>query len=402
MSGDDKSARVRDDERQSGDAHESSVGRPTWAEIDLDALASNFGEVRRVVGAGVKVMCVVKADAYGHGAARCAQRLEAEGADWFAVALPEEGVELREAGITKPILCLEGFWEGQAGLCVKQKLTPIIFRLDTARAFDRAAREANEVAEIHVKIDTGMNRLGVRAEDAAEFASRLREFQNLRVGGLLTHFASADEAAAEEFTRGQAARFASAVETFRTHGHEPTVEHLSNSAATFAEPAARGTLVRPGGVLYGLWRDVLRPQLIAPTLRAVMSLRSRITLLKRVPAGETLGYGRTHTLRRDSLIATLPIGYADGYRRELSDHTPVIVRGHFARVVGRISMDLTIVDVTDVPGVQSDDIATLIGADGNHAINAEDLARDAATISYEITCGIGARVPRRYKFQVAS
>jgi alanine racemase len=400
MSGDDKSTRAVSDERQSGDAREPSVGRPTWAEIDLDALASNLREVRRVVGAGVKVMCVVKADAYGHGAARCARRLEAEGADWFAVALPEEGVELRAAGITKPILCLEGFWEGQAGLCVKQNLTPIIFRLDTARAFDRAAREAGEVAEVHVKIDTGMNRLGVRADDASEFASRLREFQNLRVGGLLTHFASADEAAAEEFTRGQVARFASAVETFRAHGHEPAVEHLSNSAATFAEPAARGTLVRPGGVLYGLWRDVLRPQLIAPPLRAVMSLRSRITLLKRVPAGETLGYGRTRTLTRDSLIATLPIGYADGYRRVLSNRSPVIVRGHFAPVVGRVSMDLTIIDVTDVPGVRSDDTATLIGADGDRAINAEDLARDAATISYEITCGIGARVPRRFKSKV--
>jgi alanine racemase len=400
MSGDDKSTRARGDEEPPDDARESSVGRPTWAEIDLDALASNFGEVRRVVGADVKVMCVVKADAYGHGAARCAQRLEAEGADWFAVALPEEGIELREAGIAKPILCLEGFWDGQAGLCVKQKLTPIIFRLDTARAFERAAREVGEVAEVHVKIDTGMNRLGVRAEDAAEFAARLHEFQNIRVGGLLTHFASADEAAAEEFTRGQAARFAAAVKTFRAHGHEPAVEHLSNSAATFAEPAARGSMVRPGGVLYGLWRDVLRPQSVAPPLRAVMSLRSRITLLKRVPAGETLGYGRTHTLRRDSLIATLPIGYADGYRRALSNRARVIVRGRFALVVGRVSMDLTIVDVTDVPGVQSDDTATLIGAEGDRAINAEDLARDAATISYEITCGIGARVPRKFKSKV--
>jgi alanine racemase len=386
-----------DDDKQSNVTHESSGGRPTWAEIDLDALASNFREVRRVAGDGVRVMCVVKADAYGHGATRCARRLEREGADWFAVALPEEGVELREAGVARPVLCLEGFWERQAALCVRHNLTPIIFRLDVAEAFDHAAREAGTVADVHIKIDTGMNRLGVRADDVSEFAARLRAFKNLRVGGLLTHFASADETEADEFTRGQAARFASAVETFRAHGHEPTVEHLSNSAATFARVAPRGSMVRPGGVLYGLWRDVLRPQSEPPPLRPVMSLRSRITLLKRVPAGETLGYGRTHTLTRASLIATLPIGYADGYRRALSNRERVIVRGHFAPVTGRVSMDLTIIDVTDIHGVSEDDAATLIGSDGDLYITAEEIARDASTISYEITCGIGARVPRKYK-----
>jgi alanine racemase len=151
-----------------------SGGRLTWAEIDLDALASNFREVRRIAGEGARVMCVVKADAYGHGARECARRLEREGADWFAVALPEEGLQLREAGVTKPILCLEGFWEGQAALCVRHNLTPIIFRLDVADRLDRAAREAGLVADAHVKIDTGMNRLGVRPDEAAEFAARLR------------------------------------------------------------------------------------------------------------------------------------------------------------------------------------------------------------------------------------
>ncbi|MCA1629300.1 MAG: alanine racemase [Acidobacteria bacterium] len=375
-------------------------GRPTRAEIDLGALASNFRAVRALVGAGVRVMCVVKADAYGHGARECARRLEGEGADWFAVALPEEGIQLRDAGVGKPILCLEGFWEGQAALCVQARLTPIVFRLDTAAALDRAAREAGVVAEVHVKIDTGMNRLGVRADGAAEFAARLRDFRNIRVGGLLTHFASADEARASEFTRAQVARFASAAETFRALGHEPVVEHLSNSAATFAEPAARGGMVRPGGVLYGLWRDVLMPSDDAPPLRPVMAWRTRVALLKRVPAGETLGYGRTHALARASLIATLPVGYADGYRRELSNRGRVVVRGRFAPVVGRVSMDLTIIDVTDVPDASEDDEVTLIGADGDSAITAEDLARDAGTISYEITCGVGARVPREYKSKV--
>jgi alanine racemase len=387
----------KDDNFQNADhTRDSSARRPTCAEIDLDALAWNFREVRRVAGEGVRVMCVVKADAYGHGARECALRLEREGADWFAVALPEEGVALRDAGVTKPILCLEGFWEGQAALCVGERLTPIVFGLDTVEQFDRAAREANIVADVHVKIDTGMNRLGVRADEAAEFAARLRDFKNIRVGGLLTHFASADELEAEGFTRGQAARFASAVETFRAVGHKPTVEHLSNSAATFARVAAGASLVRPGGALYGLWRDVLRPQSTPPALRPVMAWRTRITLLKRVPAGETLGYGRTHTLKRDSLIATLPVGYADGFRRALSNRGRVLVRGHFAPVVGRVSMDLTIIDVTEVPGVSQDDPVTLIGADGDRKITAEEFARAAGTISYEITCGVGARVPRRF------
>jgi alanine racemase len=388
---------MSEQDKGSNVTREQSGGRPTCAEIDLDALASNFREVRRVAGEGARVMCVVKADAYGHGARECARRLEHEGADWFAVALPEEGLQLREAGVTKPVLCLEGFWAGQAALCVRHSLTPIIFRLDVAEQFDRAAREAGVVADVHVKIDTGMNRLGVRAGDAAEFAARLREFKNLRVGGMLTHFASADEMGAAEFTRAQVERFAAAVATFRAAGHEPSVEHLSNSAATFTRVAPRGSMVRPGGVLYGLWRDVLRPQTESPHLRPVMSLRSRITLLKRVAAGETLGYGRTHTLARESLIATLPLGYADGYRRALSNRGRVIVRGRFVPVVGRVSMDLTIIDVTDIPGVSEDDAATLIGADGDLSITAEEVACDTGTISYEITCGVGARVPRQFK-----
>ena len=375
-------------------------GRPTWAEIDLDALASNFRAVKRLVGAGVRVMCVVKADAYGHGAAACARRLAAEGADWFAVALPEEGFELRRSGVSQPILCLAGFWEGQAGRCVAEKLTPVVYGFEVAEALDRAARDAGTVAEAHVKIDTGTGRLGVRYEEASEFAARLGELKNLRLTGLLTHFAAADEAARDEFTREQIGRFRAAVAEFRARGHEPAIEHLSNSAATFAHPAARGSLVRPGGVLYGLWRDAIQTAgQPPPPLRPVMSVRSRVALVKRVPAGETLGYGRTYTLGRDSLIATLPVGYADGLRRALSNRGRVIVRGQFAHIVGRISMDLTLVDVTDVRGVAAGDEATLLGESGGLCITAEELAREADTISYEITCGIGRRVPRRYSGQ---
>jgi alanine racemase len=234
----------------------------------------------------------------------------------------------------------------------------------------------------------------VRHDAAGAFAAELRKFKHLRVGGLLTHFAAADEAERDEFTLAQSEAFRAAALAFRSAGHEPSFEHLSNSAATFAHPAERGSMVRPGGVLYGLWRDVLQPKNRPAPLRAVMCLRSRVALLKRVPAGDTLGYGRTFELRRDSLIATLPVGYADGYPRAVSNRGRVIVRGRFAPVVGRISMDLTLVDVTDVPGVAEDDEATLLGDSGGLSITAEEIAKLSGTISYEITCGVSRRVPR--------
>ena len=364
----------------------------------MDALAANFNAVRRLVGGDVRVMAVVKADAYGHGAVGCARRLAVEGADWFGVALPEEGVELRAAGIAQPVLCLEGFWEGQAGALIKHSLTPVVYRLDMAEAFDSAAREAGVVADVHVKIDTGMGRLGVRHEAAAEFARAVKKFTHLRVDGLMTHFASADDAARDPFTEEQSARFRAAQDAFRAAGHEPTFIDTANSAATFAHPAARGNLVRPGGVLYGLWRDVLqRAQDGLPEFRPVMNVRSRIILLKWIWAGETVGYGGTFAATRPTLVATVPVGYHDGYARALSNRGRVIVRDCYAPVAGRISMDLTLLDVTDVPGVERGDQVTLIGADGELSVPAEDVAELANTISYEITCGVSARVPRRFK-----
>jgi alanine racemase len=381
------------------DAAATFAVRPTWAEIDLDALAANFRAVRRLVGSEVKVMAVVKADAYGHGAAVCARRLAAEGADWFGVALPEEGIELRGAGVTQPILCFEGFWEGQAGALLTHRLVPVVYRLDMAAEFDRAARREGIVADVHVKIDTGMGRLGVRHAEAAEFARSIKKFANLRVGGLMTHFASADEAARDPFTEEQLTRFRAAHDAFRAAGHAPDFVDMANSAATFAHPATRGNMVRPGGVLYGLWRDVLQRAQAGglPEFRPVLNLRSRIILLKWIGAGETLGYGCTFKATRPTLVATVPIGYHDGYARALSNSGRVIVRGRFAPVAGRISMDLTLLDVTDVPGVEHGDRVTLIGADGELSVAAEDIGKLAGTISYEITCGISARVPRRFK-----
>ena len=340
---------------------ENAGGRPTWAEIDLTALAENFHLVRNRVGPEVRVMAVVKANAYGHGAVECARRLERAGADWFGVALPEEGIELRNAGITRPILCLAGFWGEQATACLQHQLVPVVYRLDMIEAFDRAARERQVVADVHVKIDTGMGRLGVRFDKVPDFAGGLKRFKNIRVDGFMTHFAAADEPSCELLTNDQSQRFEKAVSTFREHGFEPTYRHLANSAAIFGQSNAWGNLVRPGGVLYGLWRDILAPEDRNVSLRPVMSLHSRITLLKWVPQGETVGYGCTFEASRKTLVATVPIGYDDGYMRALSNRGHAIIRGVYVTVIGRISMDLTLIDVTNVPGVQTEDEVVLIG-----------------------------------------
>jgi alanine racemase len=378
------------------DKEETIPHRSTWAEVDLDALAANFRIIRNQVGANVKIMAAVKANAYGHGAVECARRLEAEGVDWFGVALPEEGIELRQAGITKPILCLGGFWPGQEHACLQFDLTPVVYRLDMIESLDRAAADAGRTADVHLKIDTGMGRLGVRADALNEFCDALEKFEHVRIDGLMTHFAAADDADRQEFTNEQFARFNAAVNTFRGRGFTPAQIHAANSAAIFGNPQTWANMVRPGGALYGFSRDVLPPSIEAPPFRPVMSLHSRIMLLKKVGKGAKLGYGCTFETERDSLIATLPIGYDDGYRRALSNRGRVIVRGTFAPVVGRVSMDLTLIDVTDVPKVALDDEVILLGRHGKLSITAEDIGEAIGTISYEVSCGISARVPRKY------
>ena len=375
---------------------DQSLNRPTWAEIDLDALAHNFHTIRKHVGPQVKLLAAVKANAYGHGAIECSRRLQHEGVDWFGVALPEEGIELRLGGITKPILCLGGFWEGQAKACLQNNLTPVVYRLDIIESLDRAAAAAGTIADVHVKIDTGMGRLGVRSGELPEFCDGLKRFKSVRVDGLMTHLAAADDEAHQEFTNDQLEQFQQAVAVFRERGFAPSHVHAANSAGFFAFSDSWGNMIRPGGTLYGFSRDVLPANIEVPSLRPVLSLYSRIMLLKQVPKGEKLGYGCTFETTRDSVIATIPIGYDDGYRRVLSNRGRVIVGGKFAPVVGRVSMDLTLIDVTDVPAVALDDRVTLLGKDGELSISAEDLGELAGTISYEITCGISGRVPRRH------
>jgi alanine racemase len=373
--------------------------RPTWAEIDLNNLAANFNQIKQRVSTTARVMAVVKANAYGHGAVECARRLAREGADWFGVALPEEGIELRDAGIAQPILCLAGYWPGQAAACIRHRLTTVVYRLEMIDALNQAAANAGVVADVHVKIDTGMGRLGVRFDQLSEFVAALNQFRNVRIDGIMTHLAAADDASCQPLTSDQIQRFDDAVTVFRDHGYRPTHLHLANSAGVYGHRESWGNLVRPGGALYGLWRDVLPLSVSKPGLLPVMSLHSRICLLKWVPPGETIGYGCTFEASRRSLIATVPAGYHDGYMRGLSNRGHVIARGMYAPVVGRVSMDLTLIDVTDVLGVEVDDQVTLLGCNREHAelkITAEDLARIVGTLSYEVTCGVSERVPRVY------
>jgi alanine racemase len=384
---------LRDDE------HIRISGRPTWAEIHLDNLAANFNQIKNLVSPTARVMAIVKADAYGHGAVECARRLAKEGAEWFGVAIPEEGTQLRAAGITQPILCLGGFWPDQTAACLQQRLTPVVYRLDMLESLNQAAADTGVVVDVHIKIDTGMGRLGIRFDELTEFVPQLARFRNVRIDGLMSHLAAADDASCKPLTRDQINRFDEAASAFRQAGYHPTYLHLSNSAGIYGHREAWGNMVRPGGVLYGLWRDVLPKTLSDPQLGPVMSLHTRISMLKWVPPGETIGYGCTFEASRKSLIATLPIGYHDGYMRALSNRANVVLRGMYVPVVGRVSMDLTLIDVTNVTGVQVGDKVTLLGWDSDNIgpnITAEDLARTSGTLSYEVTCGIGERVPRLY------
>jgi len=379
---------------------QSTPHRPTRAEIDLDALAFNFRSVKTFVGDSVKYLAVVKADAYGHGAVECSRRLEAEGIDWLGVALPEEGLELRKAGIKGPILCLGSLWPGQESMMIDNDLTAVIFAIERAESLNAEAAKRGVVVDIHVKIDTGMGRIGVRYDETEQFAGVLRRFTNLNVDGIMTHFAVADDLGQNDFTHLQISRFNWAVEAFKQHGFAPTYQDLANSPGAIAHLNSRGNMVRLGGILYGLGGDVLPAGIDKPELRPVMSVLSEIALIKHVKKGESIGYGKTFVTKRDSVIASVPIGYYDGFGRNLSNQGNIIVSGRKAQVVGRVSMDWVTIDITDIDAVSVGTPVTIIGTEQDVSLKAEDIAATLSTISYEVTCGISARVPRIFQEKI--
>jgi alanine racemase len=368
--------------------------RPTRAEIHLAAIESNVRTARRFAGSATDVMAVVKADAYGHGAVPVARTALAAGATWLGVAIPEEAVALRSAGIRSRILVLGPIAPEQAPLTVDHDLDQCVSDLSEAAALSRAAESRGCVARIHVKVDTGMGRVGLPPGDVLRAVERLARLPALRLVGLMTHFAESD-ADDPAFTREQFARFEEVARALRAAGVEVPVRHAANSAALVRHPETRLDLVRPGILLYGCSPcPTRRPG--DPALVPALRLRTAVSRIADVSAGSSVSYGRTFVAPRDMRVATLPIGYADGLPRALSNRGHALVGGRRVPIVGRVCMDMTMVDVTGVPEVRLGDEAVLIGRQGAEEISPGEVADLAGTIAYEVLCRIGPRVPRTY------
>jgi alanine racemase len=378
--------------------------RPTWAEISLGALRRNFERVRALAQRrSCRVMAVIKADAYGHGAVPVAKVLAECGVDWFGVATVEEAIELREAGVHQPILLLGGLYMSDPVDLIHYRLTPSVSstaRLDT---YAECAARMNATIDFHLKIDTGMGRLGLPPGLLPAFIERYQQLAGdaprLRMTGVFTHLASAEDLVACQ-TAEQVDRFRAALKQLPWFDVQPEWIHVSNSAALLLDCNIPENLVRIGALLYGYCLPFVTP----PGKRApdtkdfepILSFKSRVVYLKDVPSGTPLGYGAAFYTRRPSRIATLPVGYADGLSRALSNRGHVIIANHYARIVGHISMDLTLVDVTDIPGVMVGDEAILIGRSEHCSITALEIATQLDTVPYEVLCSIGKRVPRIY------
>ena len=374
----------------------SLIRRPTQATISLDALEHNVTRIQKSIGNPRKMLAVVKANAYGHGAVRIAQALAGLGVDFLGVATCEEAIELRQASITTPILVLGGFFPGQGIYAHQFDLTPVVYTLETAQELSQFAATSKRTIPIHLKIDTGMGRLGILPSETPLFIEKLSGLKNIKIEGVLSHLADTNQEnhSGLEFTRRQVEIFNQQIETLSQMGIDPLYRHLANSAASIDELPDSFNLVRPGIMLYGSYPAKRFQQKI--DLKPVMNLSTKIISLKKVPQGTSISYGRTFTCKRESLIATLPIGYADGYSRALSNRGEVLIRKSKAPVVGVVCMDLVMIDVTDIPGVELGDEAILMGSQGSEVITAEDIAEKMSTISYEFLCGIGKRVPRIY------
>lgn len=363
----------------------------TWAEIDLAALEHNYRALRSNLEPGCRFLGVVKANAYGHGAIPVAQKLEELGAEYLAVACLAEAVELRQAGIAAPILIL-GFTPPEfTGELIRRGLTQALVDLDAARAYSQAAQAAGKSLKIHVKADTGMGRLGfVGPERVADILAACA-LPGLEAEGLFTHFADAD--GSEAYTMAQFTAFLDLRDALAEQGRRFEIVHCAASAATLRYPCTHLDMVRPGIALYGHYPDEGSVGLDGPGLRAVMTLKTRVAAVRELPAGASVSYGRTRVLSRPSRLAVLPLGYADGLHRLLSNGAEVLFPQGRAPILGRVCMDLCMADVTDLPGVRRGDVAEVFG----QALPLEDKAETAGTISYELLTAVAKRVPRVYR-----
>jgi alanine racemase len=367
--------------------------RPTRAEIDLGALARNVRTLRSVAP-GSALLAMVKADAYGHGATIIAPALESLGVELLGVALVEEGLTLRRAGVVGEILVLGGAYEGGWEAMLEARLFPAVFREDHLDALSAAARRLGSKPRAHLKVDTGMARLGALPDEVPALLVRAKAL-NIELDGVMSHFANADLSDGV-VTERQMERFQSVLAQVYAAGFRPRWRHLANSAAMVALPAARDgavfNLVRPGLALYGVSPA---PWIVPPRpFEPVLTWKTAVVHIKTVPAGTAVSYGGTWTARRSTRIATLPVGYADGYPRRLFNRAQVLVRGQRVPVVGRVCMDLCMVDVTDVAGATLGDEVVLLGRQGSEEVEAVEVAGWLDSIAYEVLCGVGTRVPR--------
>jgi alanine racemase len=388
------------------------VGRPVWAEVSLPALRHNLNAIRNYVNPPEEkrqtprmVLSIVKGNAYGHGGPEISKALEKFGSDWFGVASAGEGMDLRKAGVRKPILVLGGFWPGEEKNLIAHNLTPAIHRCEQLALFDAAAAKARKKhVTIHLKFDTGMNRLGIATADVDCFAKQFAKCKRLELGGTFTHLAAAEvftDTPTGRETAGQLERFFTALDRLRVLKLSPGILHIANSAAIAARPEAWADMVRPGAVLYGYHPGFdpleLRTQYEAKlALRPVMSLRAGLLNVRSVPIGSGVGYNASWVAKRPSRVAVLAAGYGDGIHRSLGNRGSVAIRGYKAPIIGIVSMDVSMLDVTDIPDVAVGDIATVYGTDGVNTYPANVVARSIGTVTSDLISGVSRRVPRFY------
>jgi alanine racemase len=388
-------------------------GRPVWAEVSLSSLSYNLHAIRAFVNPESegrkpprKILSIVKGNGYGHGGPEVAKALEEAGSDWFGVTSAGEGEAVRKAGVRKPILALTSFWPGEEDQLLKNRISPAIIRCDQLAALETAAarrKAGKRSVGIQLKVDTGMNRLGIAPTDIDCFARQYEKSQRLKLEGVFTHFASSEvfEGPAASQTAEQEESFHRAVARLRSLGIDPGLIHLANSAAIATRPETWADMVRPGAILYGYHPgyDPIERRAEAErqlTLRPVMSLRTRIISIRNVSAGTSVGYNAKFVSDRPSKIAVLAAGYGDGIHRALGNKGKVIIRGALAPIVGIISMDVTMVDVTDAEGTALGDVATVYGWDGEQVLPANLVARSIGTVTSDLLCAVSARVPRIY------
>ena len=366
----------------------------TWVEINLDALGCNFDAVRNSLPENTKILAVVKANAYGHGAIGVAKFLE-DKADYLAVAATDEALELRKNGVNCPILILGHIPYGDYDNIVKYNITPTISDYYEAELLSKASVKAGVIAPLHIAVDTGMNRIGfpLNSESVKDIKA-INDLSNIKIEGIFSHFAAADMSD-KTYTRKQIEKFDDFVNTLSEIGVDAPIKHLYNSAG-IADLEKKYDMVRQGIILYGLrpsdeveFNNIVIPQ-------PVMSMKTRVVQVKTLPAGECISYGCTYTTEKETIVATLCAGYADGVTRVLSNNGEVLIRGKRARIIGRVCMDQFMVDVTDIPGVEAGDTATIFGTDGEESISVDEIAKKANTINYEIICNINSRVTRVY------